>query len=178
MASGTVHLALFREDQLNEAAEAVSKLEELGIDHDDISVISGIPLSERVLGRPMAWTRVPQIAAAGAVAGFVVALALVFGTQVAYPIRVGAMPNAPIPTSIVVLFELTMLGMLISTFIGVLVETISPSFGPAGYDGRVTDGHIGILYTSPTTLDRDINNSLTALGAEVVQRAEVKSLWP
>lgn len=178
MASGTVHLALFREDQINEAAEAIHRLTELGIGHDDINVISGVPLSQRILGRPVSWTRVPTIAAVGAVVGFLLALALVFGTQVLYPIRVGNMPNAPIPTAIVVMFELTMLGLLLSTFLGVVVEMISPSYGPKGYDPRITDGHIGILFTSPNDLDTQVHDRLGDLGAEMVHRAEVKSLWP
>lgn len=178
MASGTVHLALFNEDQVNEAAEAISELHQLGIENEDISVISGIPLSERILGRPMSWTRVPYIAMAGAVAGFVVGALLVFGTQVLYPIQLGDMPNAPIPTSIVVLFELTMLGLLLSTFLGVVVEMMSPSFGPAGYDERVTDGKIGILFTSQTEQDITVHSKLESMGAEIVHRAEVKKLWP
>lgn len=178
MANGTVHMALFQEDQVDQAAEAISQLQALGIGNDDITVISGIPLSQRILGRPMSWTRVPVIAGAGAVVGFLVALALVFGTQVVYPIRVGNMPNAPIPTSIVVLFELTMLGLLLSTFLGVIVETISPSYGPAGYDPRVTDGKIGILFTSPNELEKEVNGKLGELGAEMIHRAEVKKLWP
>ena len=56
-----------------------------------------------------------------------------------------------LPTSFVIFFELTMLGLLISTFIGVFVETISPSYGPQGYDPRITDGHIGILFSSTPT---------------------------
>ena len=178
MANGTVHLALFNEDQVNEAAEAISGLHQLGIENNDISVISGIPLSERILGRPMSWTRVPYIAGAGAVAGFILGALLVFGTQVFYPIRVGEMPNAPIPTSIVVLFELTMLGLLLSTLLGVVIEMMSPSFGPAGYDERITDGKIGILFTSPNDQDSAIHGKLASLGAEIVHRAEVKKLWP
>jgi len=178
MADGTVHMALFREDQLEEAAEAISRLHEMGIGNDDISVISGLPLSDRVLGRPMSWSRVPLIAGVGALAGFVLAFTLVFGSQYFYPIRVGVMPHTPVPTSIVVLFELTMLGMLVSTLLGVVVETISPSFGPAGYDARITDGHIGVLFTSPNELDNQVHSRLTELGAELVHRAEVKKLWP
>jgi hypothetical protein len=178
MAYGTVHIALFREDQIDEAAEAIAGLNELGIASEDISVISGVPLSEKILGRPMSWTRVPVIAGAGAVTGFILAALLVFGTQVFYPIRVGAMPNAPIPTSIVVLFELTMLGMLLSTMLGVVVEMMSPSFGPAGYDAHVTDGQIGILFSSPSEKESEIHSRLESLGAESVKRAEVKNLWP
>jgi hypothetical protein len=178
MAFGTVHLALFREDQINEAAEAIERLRSLGIGDEDISVISGIPLSDRILGRPMTWTRVPIIAGVGAITGFIVAFLLVFGTQYFYPIRVGIMPNTPIPTSIVVMFELTMLGLLLATFLGVFVEMISPSYGPAGYDPRITDGHIGILFSSPNDLDQEVHSRLGELGAEMVHRAEVKKLWP
>jgi hypothetical protein len=178
MAFGTVHLALFNENQVNEAAEAIAQLHSLGIGDEDISVISGIPLSDRVLGRPMTWTRVPIIAGVGALAGFVVAVLLVFGTQYFYPIRVGIMPSTPIPTSIVVIFELTMLGLLLSTFLGVFIEMISPTYGPAGYDVRVTDGHIGILFSSPTDIDNEVHSRLSELGAELVHRAEVKKLWP
>jgi hypothetical protein len=178
MAKNNVHLALFREDQLNEAAEAVARLRTMGIADQDITVISGIPISQAILGRPMSWTRVPIIAGAGAVIGFIVALLLVFGTQYIYPIRVGTMPNTPIPTSIVVVFELTMLGMLISTLIGVVVETISPSYGPSGYDPRITDGHIGVLFTSAADADSDIHQNLGELGAELVHHAEDKKLWP
>jgi hypothetical protein len=67
MAFGTVHLALFNENQIDEAAEAISRLRDLGIGDEDISVISGIPLSDRMLGRPMTWTRVPIIAGVGAI---------------------------------------------------------------------------------------------------------------
>jgi len=178
MANGTVRLALFREDQLNQAAEAITRLHEMGIGDEDISVISGMALSERILGRPMSWSRVPLIAIAGAGVGFLIAFFLVFGTQYLYPIRVGAMPNTPVPTSLVVLFEITMLGMLVSTLLGVVAETITPSYGPAGYDPRISHGHIGVLYTSPTNLDNQVRSRLSELGAGIVERPEVKKLWP
>jgi hypothetical protein len=71
-----------------------------------------------------------------------------------------------------------MLGLLLSTFLGVFVEMISPTYGPAGYDPRITDGHIGILFSSPNDLDNEVHNQLSELGAEMVHRAEVKKLWP
>jgi hypothetical protein len=178
MAYGTVHLALFREDQLDEAAEAIARLHDIGIGNEDISVISGVPISEHILGRPMSWSRVPIFAAAGAAAGFLIAFLLVFGTQYFYPIRVGTMPSTPVPTSIVVMFELTMLGLMLATFLGVVLEMITPSFGPKGYDARISDGHIGILFTSPNDLDNEVHSRLGELGGELVHRAEVKKLWP
>jgi hypothetical protein len=168
---------LFNEEQVNETAEALEALRSMGISDRDMTVISGTPFSEKILGRPMSWTSVPLIGAAGALVGFLTALALNFGTPMLYPIRVGGMSYGTIPTGIVVIFELTMLGLLISTFIGVLVETISPSFGPAGYDPRVTDGHIGVLFWAPPELDPKMHAALTDLGAEIIHGAEAKKLW-
>jgi hypothetical protein len=117
------------------------------------------------------------IAGIGAIIGFLTAAFLNFGTPLLYPIRVGGMPYQAIPTSIVLQFELTMLGMLISTFIGVFLETITPSYGPSGYDVRITDGQIGVLFQAAQELDPKLHQALSALGAEIVHGAEDKKLW-
>jgi len=178
MYTKVVHMALFKEEQIDHAAEAVSKLREMGINDKDISVISGIPYSEKILGRPMSWTNVGRIGLAGAIAGFVIALALNFGTPFLYPLRVADMPIIfPIPTSIVVTFELTMLGLLISTFIGVFVETITPSFGPKGYHPKVSDGHIAVLFSGPMELDQQFHATFNELGASLEHDVEQEKMW-
>jgi len=176
MADDTVHMAFFKEDQIDLAAEAIATLHSLGIADSEISVISGVPFSEKILGRPMSWTRVGLIGLAGAVVGFLTAQLLNIGTVIQYPIRVGGMPYFPIPTAIVVTFALTMLGLLIATFIGVFIETISPSFGPKGYHPKVSDGHIGILFTCPPWEDDQMHAAMKELGAELIHRSEVKDL--
>lgn len=178
MSDQVVHLALFKEDQIDHAAEAIQTLRSLGISDRDISVISGIPFSDKILGRPMHWTNITKIGLAGAIAGFLAAVFFTFGTPLLYPLRVAAMPFTPIPTSIVVIFELTMLGLLISTFIGVFVETITPSYGPSGYHPAVSDGKIGILFASSAALDESIHTHLDELGAELVHNVEEEKLWP
>lgn len=177
MARRIIHLALFNEDQVDETAEALEALRGVGIVDKDISVISGTPFSEKMLGRPQSWTRVPIIAIGGAVVGFLTAAFLNFGTPLLYPIRVGGMALQTLPTSFVIFFELTMLGLLISTFLGVFVEMIAPSFGPAGYDPRITDGHIGVLFWATPELDPKLHEALTNLGAEIINGAETKKLW-
>jgi hypothetical protein len=177
MARNVIHLALFKEDQLNEASEAIEALHKMGIGDHDISVISGMPYSEKMLGRPQGWSRIGVIGITGAVVGFLTAFFLNFGTPWLYPIRVGGMAYQTVPTSFVIFFELTMLGLLISTFIGVFVETISPSAGPQGYDASITDGQIGILFSSSAELDPKLHETLTGLGAEIVHGAEAKKLW-
>ena len=168
------HLALFSEEAIDAAAEAVERLHDLGVDDSDISVISGVPYSEKILGRPMAFTRIALIGLAGALGGFVAALALSFGTPYLYPIQVGGQPLYPIPTSIVVTFELSMLGLMLATFLGVFVETISPSSGLRGYHPKVSDGNIGVLYAVPRDVEQAANDALTALGAEITHRPEEK----
>ena len=175
MIEPTVRLVLFKEDEIDKVAEAVSTLRELGIPERHISVISGIPFSEKILGRPMNWTNITLIGLVGALAGFGAGAALSFGTPLLYPIRVGGTPYLPVPTSIVVIFELTMLGLLISTFLGVFVETISPSFGPKGYSPKVSDGFIGVLFDCPITMCERMTNAMNALGAEWADPKEEKA---
>jgi hypothetical protein len=174
MADDRVHIALFREDAIDAAADAVTQLRKIGIYDQDISVITGIPYSDKILGRPMTWTRIPLIAMAGAVMGVGASLALNLGTPLLYPLRVGGMPYLPIPTTIVLTFELGMLGMLLSTFLGVLVETMIPTYGPKGYHPKITDGHIGILFSCKPELDELAHSSMQELGGEMIHQSEVE----
>lgn len=179
MYAKVVHMALFDEEQLDHAAEAVTRLRELGVQDKDITIISGIPYSEKIFDRPMNWTNIGRIGIAGAVIGFLVALALNFGTPFLYPLRVADMPIFfPIPTSIVVTFELTMLGLLISVFIGVFVETITPSYGPQGYHPKVSDGQIAVLFSGPMDLDQKFHATFNELGATLQHDVEKEKLWP
>jgi hypothetical protein len=70
---------------------------------------------------------VPYFSLLGALGGFGAAIMLNVISTWQYPLTVGGMPLIPIPTTIVVIFELTMLGMLLATFFGVFIEMISPS---------------------------------------------------
>lgn len=169
-----VRMILFKEDQINMATEAIETLHHQGISEKDISVISGVPFSEKILGRPAAWTNVPIIGVSGALVGLVIASLFNFLTPHLYKMTVGGMPLTPIPTSIVVTFELTMLGLLISTLLGVIIEMISPSSGPKGYHPKISDGYIGILFRCPVSTDEETCLELQDLGAEIVDPEEVK----
>ena len=176
-ADQVVHLALFKEEEIDQVSAAVSQLQEFEIQEKDISVLSGVPISEKILGRPMSWSRVPLFALAGAIAGLFAALALNIIPILQYQLIVGGQPPIAIPVMIVIVFELSMLGLMISTFIGVFVETISPSYGPSGYHPKISDGYIGVLFNSPGKTDSELHNSLEELGAEMVYHLEDKKLW-
>ncbi len=172
MADELVHMALFKEDDIDAAAEAVDRLRSLGVKDEEISVISGVPFSEKILGRPMPWTNIPLIGLSGAVLGILLSLALNIGTPLLYPIQSGGMPLIPIPPTIVLTFELGMLGLMISTFLGVLVETLAPSYGPKGSHRAISDGKIGVLFTIHANLDQQVHSQMTQLGAEMVHHSE------
>ena len=173
MAEDNIHLAIFKEEDLDNASDAIAKLREIGIPDHDMTVLSGIPYSDKILGRPLSWTHIVRVAIAGAVIGFLLSVFLTFGTVLWYPQRVGGQPIYAIPTSLVVIFEITMLGLLVSTFIGVFVEALSPSFGPKGYHPKISDGNIGILYTCSPEMYQEANAALSKVGANLIPSSEV-----
>ncbi|HZU85894.1 MAG TPA: quinol:electron acceptor oxidoreductase subunit ActD [Anaerolineaceae bacterium] len=176
MAYKAVTMVLFKEEEVDLAAQAVERLHELGVTDRNISVISSVPYSDKILGRPMNWTSVPRMAIGGAVVGCLAAIFLTYITPLLYPLTVGGQPLQALPPAIVLIFELTMLGLLIATFLGVVLEMISPSYGPTGYHPKISDGYIGVLYHCPPEHCEQIRAELADLGAEILDRMEVKSV--
>ena len=167
-------LAVFSD--LGPAADAIEQLRLIGVHDDCMNVISGIPVTEAMLGRPSQWTNVPRLALGGAILGFLTGLLLAFLTPTVYEIKVGGQGFTPVPPSIIVLFELTMLGMLLSTFLGVFLDSFFPSYRPMKYVTEVSDGKIAILIECPHTDETKITDALKKLGAESVQPAEAQHL--
>ncbi len=173
MADKTSLLAVFPD--LEPAANAIDKLRSLGLPDDQMNVISGIPVTEAMLGRPRQWTNVPRLALGGAIGGFLVGVFLIF-TPLLYFVPVGGQPVVPVPPSVVVLFELTMLGLLISTFLGVFLDSTFPSYRPMEYVPEISDGKIAVLFQCPQDKEEKFTNAMTALGAEKVDVAEAQQL--
>lgn len=167
-------LALF--EDIDPAVAAIDHLREMGISNEQINVISGIPLTERMLGRPRQWSNVPRLATGGAVAGFLIGAFLAFVTPMLYPIQVGGQALIPGPPTIVVLFEMTMLGMLVSTFIGVFLDSTFPSYRPKEYVSEISDGKIAVLFNCPADNEKAFVNALTDLKARSIVPAEVQKL--
>jgi len=174
MSEETVHLALFKD--IDPATKAIDKLRELGVQDKDMTIISSVPYSDKMLGRPMTWTVVPKLAILGFVLGLVVSLLLNFGTPLQYPIRVGNMPYLPIPTTLVLTFEISMLGLLIFTFLGVIWESAYPSFGPKIYHDEISNGRIAVVFNCSPEIHTQAHEVLAALGAEWMHRTEATSL--
>jgi hypothetical protein len=151
-------------------------LRALGIDNEHVNVISGTPITEAMLGRPHQWTNVPRLAMGGALGGMLVGIFFAFGTPALYPIHVGGQPLFPVPPSIVILFEMTMLGIMLSTFLGVFLDSRFPSYSPKVYVPEISDGYIGLLIDCPAEMEDKVKKAMTEVGAESVKYAEVQPL--
>ena len=167
-------LAVFAD--INPAAHGIDKLREMGVEDADMNVISGIPVTEAMLGRPRKWSNVPRLAGGGAVVGFLVGLFFAGGIPSLYPIYVGGQPLYPVPPSIVVVFEMTMLGMLIATFLGVFLDSYYPSYTPKEYVPEISDGKIAVLFVCPVEAESKFSQAMSAIGAESVKPAEAVHL--
>ena len=169
-------LAVFPD--LEPAANAIEHLRSIGVHDDCMNVISGIPVTEAMLGRPHQWTNVPRIAMGGAILGFSAGFFLAYITPYIYPypIQVSTQSFIPGPPTVVVLFELTMLGMLLSTFLGVFLDSFFPNYRPMKYVPEVSDGKIAILVECSHVEEQKVTDALKKMGAESVKPAEAQHL--
>lgn len=167
-------MALFKD--IDPAVEALDRLRSLGVAEGDMTVVSGVPFTEPMLGRPHQQTRIPLFAMAGFLVGFTISLALNWGTPFLYPVHVGGQPLYPIPTTLILTFEISMLGLMIFTFLGVIWESAFPAFGKKEYSPKISDGAIGVMFACSPQIEKQAHESLSALGAEWVDRTEAKVL--
>ncbi len=164
------HLALF--DEVDHAADAIVRLREIGIYERDLEVISGLPFSHKILGRPEKRTYVPLVGVFGALVGFATGAAFNFGTPLLYPMRVGGQALLPIPPGLLIMFEATMLGLLVFSFVGVLIENGFPFFRRKEYHPDIANGKIAIVFHCLPHQESLAYAAMRQLGAEKVSRAE------
>jgi len=167
-------LAVF--EDIDPAAGAIEKLHDLGITDDQINVISGIPVQGRVLGLPGALTNVSKIGLLGAILGMFIGFFLAYGTPYLYPLPVGGQPIFPIPIGWIVVFEMTMLGLMGFSFLGLFVDSGFPSYTPKHYVPEISDGRIAILFSFPAEEQQKFVEAMKNLGAESVAPAEARHL--
>ena len=174
MSETKTFLALFAD--IDPAVEALDRLREHGVSDEQMNVISGIPLTDQILGRPRVWTNVPRLALGGAVAGMLFGIFLAVGITYLYPLKIGRQWLVDGPPTVVLLFEMTMLGLLASTFVGVFLDSYFPSYRPKEYVPEISDGKIAILYSFPEEKEAELKDVLNSLGAESIAPAERRSL--
>ena len=167
-------LALFKD--VDPAADAIERLRALGMRDDQMDVVSGIPLLETALGRPKKHTNVIRLALGGAAAGFLLGLFFAYATPYLFTVHVGGQPVYPIPPGIILVFEMSMLGLMGMAFLGVFLESNFPVYRPLKYLPEVSNGKIAVLFECPAGEQDKFIQIMQTLGAESVGPVEARQL--
>jgi mono/diheme cytochrome c family protein len=163
-------LGLFHE--ATPTADTLDQLRKLGVPDEEITVMSGIPYRAEMLGRRRRRGRVGQFSLLGAALGLGLGLFLSVGIFLLFPIEQGGQPIVPIPPTLIVLFEATMLGTMWAAFFGMLLANRFPIFKSQLYDPRITEGHIGVLVEVEDNLADQVEKILTDNGAHHLKRVD------
>jgi hypothetical protein len=174
MADTITLMALF--EDIEPATKGLDRLREMGVDDDDVNVISGVPIPGRVLGRRGAGTNVSKIALVGAGLGMLFGLSLIYGTPFLYPLLVGGQPVYPVPMGWIVTFEMTMLGLMGFAFLGLFVDSGFPAYTPMNYVPEISSGKIAVLFPADEAERDKFEKELKKAGAESVEPAEARHL--
>jgi len=137
-------------DTPDAAQRAVDSLHAAGVDDDQITIISGEPYEEHAFAHRDRATWMWYIAAAGGVLGLLIATWLTRMTEVSWPLPTGNMPIVAWWPNLIVIFELTMLGGILSAVATLLVTAKLPGKKPALYDPAVMDGRVLVGVAAPT----------------------------
>ena len=174
MSDSTTLLAIF--EDIEPAANGIETLHQMGIADDQMNVISGVPVKDTILGRPSALSYVSRIALTGAILGFLFGVFLIWGTPFLFPLHVGGQPLYPVPQFWIIVFEMTMLGLMGFAFIGLFVDSGFPSYTPKEYITEISDGKIAVLFRCPGGTQKKFTNAMKKAGAESVEPAEARQL--
>ena len=174
MAKKIVLMGLFTD--VMKTAEALDGLRLLGLREEDMSLMQGVPYTAKMLGRPKIHERIPWATLLGALTGMMIALFLTYGTQGLYPIRVGGRPFTNLPTAIVPIYELTMLGLILGTFLNMIWKCGFPSTKPQYYDPVINHSRIAVMCNIDLRYEEDVRRVLLDKGAERVYEPDRRPL--
>jgi len=161
-------IGLFTEELA--AADALDALRAAGYEQGEYEVLTGTPYPEGTFGEEEPKHTLYRWPLIGAACGFIVALVLTAGTQLAYPLVTGGKPVLSIPPMSIIIYEGTMLGAIIFTVIGILIESRLPRIFMGAYDERITEGLIGVTVTSSEERAIGAEQVLQASGAMDIKR--------
>jgi hypothetical protein len=176
MSDQAVVMGSFRDVDLDRTADSLDGLRDLGIPEADITIMSSLPHSPSVLGRPHARTWLPWISLGSAVLGFLVGLFFTAITPYLYIIRVGGQPVVPTPPTLLLLYEFTMLFLIVGTFGGLLWLNHFPDTKPEYYDPELFNDRIGVLVQLPPDKVGSAMAVLESHGAFDVHQPERRDL--
>ena len=153
------------------AQQAVDNLRAAGVADHDITVISGQPMEHHEFGHIGAKSKMWWVACGGGLLGMGTGLGLSWITEMSWPINVGGMPTFAWWPNMIITFELTMLGAILSTVATLLVTAALPSSRNRLYDPEVTTaGKILVGVEGPAARDTDRLGSALRLTPDTAVR--------
>ena len=155
----------------NQAADAMDALKDAGFPLGTFDVLTGTPYPEGAFGEHVPQHRLFRFPAFGAIIGFTLALFLTAATQIAYPLVTGGKPILSVFAMLVILYEMSMLSAVISTVVGIVIESRLPNINPGVYDTRITEGLIGVVITTEDHQAKTAIDALNGAGAMEIKQA-------
>lgn len=148
-----------------DARAAIRRLLQEGVSPDSMDVMTSQPIH----GEPFIPNQKPSglrtWALCGAATGLAGGLSLAIGTALAYPLVKGGMPIVAPWTVGIIAYETTMLGAVLATLVGLLVELRLPNFKNLPYDPSVVDGGVVLAVQCAAGNDQARASVEQALGA-------------
>jgi mono/diheme cytochrome c family protein len=161
-------LGLF--ENVTQTADVIDGLRTIGVDDDQVTVMSNVPYAPRFWGRKPPRQMFLVFVLGGAVVGFLLGLFIAVVTPEIYPIEVGGQGASPVPPSAIIVFELTALLTMIAAFVGFLLQARFPILTRQMYDERITEGYIGVQVQAEETLADQVEEVFRAHDAHDIKR--------
>ena len=136
------------------AQQAVNRLRAAGLTDDQITIMTAQPMEDFEFGHIDRQNWLWWVACGGGLLGMAAAFGLTWLTEMSWPIDVGGLPTYAWWPNLIIIFEMTMLGAILATVIG-LVVTAGLGRRAGFYDPEVTDGSmlVGVENPSPNRVD-------------------------
>lgn len=144
------------------AQQVFSQLRAIGLSPGRITVISAQPMDHYEFGRTDGHTWMWRLAAGGGLLGMAAALGLAWIAATSWPMNTGGLPIFAWWPTLIIVFELTMLGAILAT---VVTLVVSAGLGRRAvlYDPEVSDGKILVGVENPSADSvREVEAALSA----------------
>jgi hypothetical protein len=162
------HTGLVKFSQPAEARQAIRRLIQAGIQPASMEVMTSQPIHGEPFIPNMKPTKLRTWALVGAGLGLLGGFSLATITALNYPLVKGGMPIVAPWTVGLITYETTMLGAVLATLVGLLVETGLPNFKNLPYDPSVVDGGVVLAVSCPEDSRASVEKAVGAVGPSKV----------
>lgn len=152
-----------------EARVAIRRLMHEGITAESMEVMTSQPIHGAPFLPDKRPTKLRTWALAGAAIGLIGGFALSAVTALNYPLVKGGMPIVSPWTVGLITYETMMLGAVLATLVGLLVELRLPNFKSLPYDPSVVDGGVVLAVACPESARTSVERAVSAAGATKVK---------